>query len=149
MVNGRYRADLSSTGDLPDGVHVTSLAEAIQAGGATIEANLGRLAAYDEDGFAALNTAFVHEGVFIQIPDRAELEQPVHVIFLVTVRGHEAATQPRVLIVVGRDTRATVVETYASLDDSIQTFTNSVTEVVVGAGSALNRYTMQLQNEAC
>lgn len=123
------------------------LAEAVQAGGAIIEANLGRLATYDEDGFAALNTAFVHEGVFIQIPDHAELEQPIDVIFLVTARGHEAATQPRVLIVVGRDTRATVVETYASLDDSIQTLTNSVTEVVVGAGSALNRYTMQLQNE--
>ena len=147
MVNGRYRAALSSTGDLPEGVQVTSLAEAVKAGGATIEANLGRLATYDEDGFAALNTAFVHEGVFIQIADRAELEQPIHVILLVTARGHEAATQPRVLIVAGRDTRATVVETYASLDDSIQTLTNSVTEVVVGAGSALNRYTMQLQNE--
>ena len=147
LVDGRYRADLSLTRDLPPDVTVMSLADAVSSSAPTIQENLGRLAEYESDGFAALNTAFVHEGVYVDVADRADLEHPVHIIFLLTAKAHEAAAHPRVLIVTGRDARATIVETYASVEADTQSFTNGVTEVVVGPGSSINRYTMQLQNE--
>jgi Fe-S cluster assembly protein SufD len=147
FVDGRFRADLSSLERLSQDVQVTNLVEAASGESPEVQENLGRLAGFESDGFAALNTAFVHEGVYLHVSDRADLDEPIHIVFLLTSDAHEAVSQPRVLIVTGRDARATIVETYASVEGGTRSFTNAVTEMVVGPGSAINRYTNQLQNE--
>ena len=147
FVDGRFREDLSSIDRLPAAVRVMSLPQAITDGEQGVEDNLGRLAEFESDGFSALNTAFVREGVYVHLGDRADVENPIHIVYLLTAGAHEAVAYPRVLIVAGSDARATVVETYAAAEQEIQSLSNGVTEIVVGPGASIDRYTMQLQSE--
>jgi Fe-S cluster assembly protein SufD len=49
---------------------------------------------------------------------------------------------PRSLIVLGRQSKATVVESYVSLSDAVY-FTNAVTEVAIADGATLTHYKLQ------
>ena len=94
----------------------------------------------------ALNTAFVHHGAFVHIPDGATVEEPIHLLFVSTAREEDTVTHPRVLIITGRDSSATVIESYGCLSDT-RYFTNAVTELSLGQGSALRYYKVQRQSE--
>jgi Fe-S cluster assembly protein SufD len=140
FVNGAYAADLSTTGGE---IVVGSLAHAIDVGNPVVERYLGRIAGFDRHAFTALNTAFAQDGAVIELLPEADVEQPIHVVF---VSDGESVCHPRNLIVAGRHSRATVVESYVSLRDSTY-FTNAVTEVVVGEGAHLDHYKIQRESE--
>ncbi len=48
---------------------------------------------FEDNLFAALNTAFLHDGALIIVPRNAVVEQPVHVLFIATQA--ESASHPR------------------------------------------------------
>ena len=146
FVDGRYAPELSSLSRLPQGVTVLDLAEAMTAQGDLVQQHLGRTADYASQGFTALNTAFVHSGAFIHLADRASMEEPIHLLFLTSGETEDAASNPRVLIVTGQDSKVAVIESYASLTDN-RHFTNAVTEIVTGPGSVVDYYKIQIQNE--
>ncbi|MBI4200521.1 MAG: Fe-S cluster assembly protein SufD [Chloroflexi bacterium] len=145
FVDGRYQEQLSSRPSLP-GVSVLSLAEALTSGADTVQEHLGRYADCDTHAFTALNTAFLHDGAFVHIPQGTTLDKPVHLLFLSTAHAQDTATHPRVLIVAGEGARATVVETYGG-PSGADYFTNAVAEVVVGPGADLTYYKEQRQGE--
>ncbi len=146
VVDGRFREDLSSIDQLPTGARVMNLAQAIEDEEPGVSENLGRLAEFETDGFSALNTAFVREGVYVHLSNQADIEQPIHIMYVLTAAAREAAVHPRVLIIAGSDVRAAIVETYAA-EHEVQSLSNGVTEIVVGPGASIDRYTMQLQSE--
>src|SRR5437762_1307979 len=82
------------------------------------------------EGAFALNTAFVSDGAFVHVPAKATIAEPIQLLFLST-GGKPVVTHPRNLVVLEREARASIVETYASLSQGTY-WTNSVTEVVVG-----------------
>src|SRR5712691_11714142 len=67
FINGHYSPQLSST-DLPKGLIAGSLALAIKRDVPSVKEHLARHASYQSKAFAALNTAFVEDGAFIEIP---------------------------------------------------------------------------------
>ena len=144
FVNGAFSEDLSSAAGLGTGVRVSSLARAIKSGTAGIERHLGKIAAFEQHTFTALNTAFINDGAFIELAPDAIVEQPIHLVF---VSGGEGISHPRNLIVAGRHSRATVIESYASLRDSGY-FTNAVTEISLGEGAHLDHYKLQRESES-
>ena len=146
FVDGSYSEALSSVSSLPAGVSIMSLAEAMTAKGDLVEQHLARQASYETNAFTALNTAFVHDGAFVHIPDGAILEEPVHLLFISTSRQQDTVTHPRVLILTGKDSKATIIESYAGLSEG-RYFTNGVTEVLVEAGAAIEYYKIQRQSE--
>jgi Fe-S cluster assembly protein SufD len=133
---------LSSTGGLKAKVRVESLATAIESGAGSVEQNLGRIAAFEQHAFTALNTAFIADGAFIELANDAVVEEPIHLVF---VSGGEGVSHPRNLIVAGQHSRATVIESYVSLRESSY-FTNAVTEIVVGEGAHLDHYKLQRES---
>ena len=144
FVNGAFSEDLSSAAGLGTGVRVSSLARAIKSGTAGIERHLGKIAAFEQHTFTALNTAFINNGAFIELAPDAIVEQPIHLVF---VSGGEGISHPRNLIVAGRHSRATVIESYVSLRDSGY-FTNAVTEISLGEGAHLDHYKLQRESES-
>jgi Fe-S cluster assembly protein SufD len=144
FVNGTYSEDLSSKAELGNGVRVSSLAGAIKSGPASIERHLGKIAKFEQHTFTALNTAFIEDGAFIEFAADALVEQPIHLVF---VSDGEGASHPRNLIVAGRHSRATVIESYVSLRDSGY-FTNAVTEISVGEGAHVDHYKMQRESDS-
>ncbi|MSQ22563.1 MAG: Fe-S cluster assembly protein SufD [Dehalococcoidia bacterium] len=146
FVDGVYSQELSALTSLPAGVSVVSLAQALVTHGDMIKQHMARYAPYESEAFTALNTAFAHDGALVQIADGAIAEEPVHLLFLTTGRQQDTVTYPRVLILTGKDSKATVIESYGSLDEG-RYFTNAVTEVRMGSGSVLNYYKVQRQSQ--
>ena len=146
FVNGRYNSGLSSLASLPNGVTIGELSEAMQSSSELVQQHLARYADYESNAFTALNTAFVHEGAFVHIPKGVQVENPIRLLFLTTSENEETVAHPRVLIVAGEDSKATVIEAYKGVSDG-QYFTNAVTEVLVGAGARMEYYKVQRQSE--
>ncbi len=145
LVNGRYAPALSALAGLPKGVRVQSLAQAMTADRALLEGHLARYADFQQDTFSALNTALMEDGAFIQIPRGRVVEQPIHVLYVSAPGAEPMATHPRTLIVAGENSQASVVEDYVSLGDGIS-FSNGLTEMVVGDGSVLDHYLIERES---
>jgi Fe-S cluster assembly protein SufD len=144
FMNGVFSKDLSSDAKLRDGVRVTSLAGAIKAGLAGAERYIGKIAAFEQHAFTALNTAFVNDGAFIELAADAIVEQPIHLLF---ISDGEGVSHPRNLIITGRHSRASVIESYVSIGNGTY-FTNAVTEISLGEGSHLDHYKLQRESES-
>ncbi|MEW6751676.1 MAG: Fe-S cluster assembly protein SufD [Candidatus Latescibacterota bacterium] len=145
FVDGHYAAHLSPRRTLPSGVRVTSLATALQADPRPVEAQLGRHATGEGEAFTALNTAFLRDGAFVQMPRGTRLQEPLHLLFVATERPEPTVSHPRVLFLAGEDSEVSLVESHASLGTS-PSFTNAVTEVVAGRGAVVDYYRIQRQS---
>jgi Fe-S cluster assembly protein SufD len=82
FVNGWYRADLSHVETLPEGVRITSLAQALAERPELVRDRLGSLAEADGLPMVALNTAFMSDGVVLRIGKGAVLEKPLVALFI-------------------------------------------------------------------
>jgi Fe-S cluster assembly protein SufD len=137
FVNGHYLAELSSGGGkFPAGVIVTNLGAALLSHADLIEKQLGRFSQAEDNSFAALNTAFFQDGAFIFVPKKVSVEKPVHLLFISTGNEAGVTSHPRNLIIAERESRLTVMETYASTVDAPH-FTNAVTELIAGEGAVI------------
>ena len=105
-----------------------------------VEAHLGRHADYDRHALRALNTAFMEDGGAIHLgPDRT-LDRPVHLAFLAAPgQAPNRIVHPRTLVVVGANSRLTLVESYAGTGDDVYC-TNAVTEIVLEENAELDHY---------
>ena len=107
-----------------------------------VRRHLGSLAPMDDDGFTALNTAFLRDVAVVRVPDGSDEPMAVHVSHggLPGVDGDlRYARHPRTLILAGRNANLTVVETYNGPRDQ-RYFTNAVTEIVCDEGANVDHY---------
>ena len=141
FVNGRYVQNLSVLPDVPAGVSIRSLAETLAMDPGVVEADLGGLAAFDNDAFTAMNTALFSDGAVVRVAPNTSVETPLHLLFLSTVDddGKSVMTHPRVLVHAGENSQLRVIETYAGPDDA-RYFTNAVTEIVAGPNAVVDHY---------
>jgi Fe-S cluster assembly protein SufD len=145
FVNGRFAPRLSTL-DVPSaGLTAISLADAIARNPVSLQPHFGRHTDFTTRPFAALNTAAFEDGALIALADNAVVEQAIQLIFLSTVTPTPAVSHPRVLIVLGRNSQARVVETFSAIGPS-RGFTNAVTEIVVGDGAVLDHYRVQRES---
>jgi len=128
FVNGRLSKKLSRLASLPSGVRVESLVSALGNGNADLQPHLGRHVETKGHPFAALNTAFLDDGALVVISADVDLKEPIHIVFA-TTPAEAVVTHPRVLIVGGKNSRASIVESYVGFGDQPY-FTNAVTEIV-------------------
>ena len=146
FINGRFASELSSLDSLPAGVIVGSLAKLSTRETYTISEYLGTQAAYRDDAFTALNTALIGEAACIYLPQGVAVESPIQILYLASPSPPNSASHPRTLLVVAQGALATVVESYASLDESVY-LTNAVTEVVVAECARLDHYRLQEESD--
>jgi Fe-S cluster assembly protein SufD len=97
---------------------------------------------YIKDGIHALNTAFVHGGVFIHIKKGQVVEHPVYIYNITDARKANILAQPRSLIHINENAHVQLVETYITLGLN-QSFTNQVMEVTVEKDARLEYYKIQ------
>src|SRR5262249_43421343 len=89
--------------------------------------------------------AFISDGAFISVPKGSVVDKPIHLIFLSTVREEPSVLHPRNLIVLGRDSQATIIASHFGLDAKVY-FTNAVTEVILGENAILDFYDVQRES---
>jgi Fe-S cluster assembly protein SufD len=144
FVNGRYAPELSRFGALSRGLRVENLASEVTTD-AGIEATLTRVAPFEHQAFTALNTALFADGAFIYVPPGDVIDAPIHVLFVSSDEGRPTMTHPRVLVIVGENAQASIIESYVG-PDGARYFTNAVTEIVVGENASLDHYKIQRES---
>ena len=146
VVNGRYSAELSNVDGLPEGVRVSSLAQALETEPESLQPHLARCAGYDNHVFIALNTAMLEDGVFVRIANRRVLDCPLYLLHVTGVNGSAVASHPRTLVVADRDSQARIIEGYLGLEEGV-CFSNAVTEAVLGEGAVLDYTKLEVERD--
>jgi Fe-S cluster assembly protein SufD len=147
FANGKFSNELSTTTTLPDGVNVGSLAEAWTKQPDAIEPYFARLGSFEQQPFAALNTALMQDGVFIYVPQNTVVEEPIHVVFASKSNGSPTVSFPRVLVVTGKNSQVKIVETYIGSEGDVY-FTNAVSEFVCGENAHIEHVKFQRESES-
>ena len=142
FVNGSFNRALSRTEASSSGVRVSTLSETLSAGDGSVEEHFTHLADVDNHALVALNTAFLEDAALVEIPARAVIDDPIHVVFLSSADHPDRVSHPRVFIRAGRDSQATLIESYLALGDQPY-WTNPITEIVAGENARVEHYKLQ------
>jgi Fe-S cluster assembly protein SufD len=122
------------TGELPDGVIVSTLDAAAREHPELVERHLGTLLR-EEDLFVARSEAGSRGGAFVYVPRGVALEQPILLTAVHRASGTEL--DRRTLIVLDEQAQAEVWEQYLSSSEDLDGVFNAATELVVGDGARL------------
>ncbi|WP_179337360.1 Fe-S cluster assembly protein SufD [Winogradskyella ludwigii] len=140
FIDGKYASHLSQT--THDGLDVCLMSAALTKPKykVIIDNYFNKIAT--KDGLSSLNTAFSHEGAYINIPKNKVVEKPIQIIHFST--GNEAAVmlQPRNLIIVNENAHVQIIERHQSLTDN-PVLTNSVTEIFTNKRAIVDYYKIQ------
>ena len=140
FVNGRFDADHSHIGAVPDGVFLGSFAQWAAKNGEA--ADLFQRPTGAPDAFRALNQGFFTDGLALIVPAGVKLDHPVHVLYWGEA-ADPASNQLKGLIRLGAGADATVIETFTGTG---RTWTNAALSVDVADKARLGHY--RLQDEA-
>ncbi len=141
FVDGGFRPEASTFRDLPQGVTLLPLSEALLRRSAAGELLQD---APEADALGAFNRALWRDGLYLELAPGVELPEPLHLVCLGTP-GHLAPL--RHLLVLGRGSRATVIEHYLSEGDDAH-FTPAASECRLEAGAGLVHVKVAEENEA-
>jgi len=147
FVNGRYAAELSAPGLPAAGLTVATIGDALERDPESLEPFLARHSDSAVHPFAALNTALFDDGALVAVADNTVADLPIQLVFLSTATAAPAMSAPRVLVVLGRNSQARVIETFAGVGPA-SGFTNAVTEVVGGDGAVLEHCRLQRESDS-
>jgi Fe-S cluster assembly protein SufD len=125
----------------PAGVRVRRLSEALR----DAEPFLGQIARFDANAFAALNTAMLDDALVLEIEKGAVVAEPIEIAFRSDDAAGPLVGSPRVLILAGERSQASVVQAYAGKG---RYFTNAVTEIALGEGALLEHFVLQQESTA-
>jgi Fe-S cluster assembly protein SufD len=128
FIDGFYNPGFSDVSDLPGDILLMPMADALAQEPEVVQRYLGQAVDAGEHGFIAFNNARFSDGLFMHIPAGRSLPKPVQLLNIVTQA--ETAAVVRNVMVFSEKAEATVIETFAGLDQSY--LTDSVTELFIG-----------------
>lgn len=143
FINGSFSAALSRNEPLPDGMTAQSLQSVRTDAALLLDTYLSN--GQIKNAFTALNTAFLNDGVLVHVPDNTEVATPIHIIYVTGEAGETPMSNPRNLIVLGRNSGASIIESFAGIPDA-EYFSNSHTSILGKAGSRLDYYRIQQES---
>ncbi|QMU28017.1 Fe-S cluster assembly protein SufD [Adhaeribacter radiodurans] len=138
LVNGQVQLALSD--ELPAGITLKSIAEAENE--PAFQANFGQQINLEKYHFAALNTAWYANGLFLEVLANTVLEKPIYLVHIYTGSGN-LFIQPRNLVVVNRSASVSIVESVIADSHNGDIFVNSVSEIVVKENAQVHHYNLQ------
>jgi Fe-S cluster assembly protein SufD len=133
FVNGRFSADLSKMSPLPGGLDlqwISALPKAGTGAALQLEAGVSR-------PMKALNTAFLMDGLIIQIAPGAEIAEPIEIHHLMTPEAEGHAAHLHHVVMAGENSSATVIESFSGEGAY---WANIISDVEVGSGARLQTY---------
>ncbi len=145
FVDGRYVSALSTVAGHTAGLDVMPLSNAIAQHEALVSDALGKHLDTKADPFAAMNSAFIEDGLFVHVHRKAAIEHPIHVLYVSTGGKTPRVTHPRNLILACPQSQVTIVESYVSLGEGVS-FSNAATEIVVGEQAQVHHYLIEREN---
>jgi len=96
--------------------------------------------------FAYLNTALFTDGLFVRVKEGAVVEKPLHVVHVFT-SDRNLLIQPRHVLVAGKNSEASIVESVVSAAGEVKLWVNSLTEIFVQTDARLDHVVLQTAGE--
>lgn len=140
-VNGYCRQPLQR---LDNGVVMGGLRDAMAQCPQLVEKVLGKCVVRP-NGYQQVNEEHFSDGLFVYVPDNTVVDTPVQLQSLVS-SSTGLFIQVRNVVFVGRNSKASFVHCDDSHDDN-QSFSNNVTEILMGENAHVEHYKMQNLND--
>jgi Fe-S cluster assembly protein SufD len=137
FVNGNFSEELSSD-EIPEGVSISPLSACLEG-----EINSSNLVLEGEI-FNALNTAFLTDGILIDIEAKAIVEKPIQIIHV--LKGEASLSNFKTIINAGDFSKAGVIQGFFA-EDANKGFANVTSEISVGANAFLTVEKIQYEAE--
>lgn len=112
LVDGVVDAARTSFSALPAGLRIESIAQILTREPDRLRATLSATAPHDHV-FAALNTAFASDGVVVTVAPGAVIESPIEILSFTS--GGATAQHSRIVVSLGQNSQASVIELHRSL----------------------------------
>ncbi|MBK6848444.1 MAG: Fe-S cluster assembly protein SufD [Proteobacteria bacterium] len=150
FVDGHCLGPASGAADLPNGVRVCSLRQALAEDHPALRAQLAQQPALAAQPLAAWSTALARDGAFVYLPQGVVLARPVQLLCLTTRGAAERVVQLRSLLIAEPTSELAVIESHAAAPDAadVACLVNSATELVVGANASVAHYLLQRAGQA-
>lgn len=129
-----------------DGIEILTLKQAASKYPKEVEQHIGKYSNEKKDPFAALNTAFSYEGIFLKVNKNTVLDKPVILHYTNGAAEESSVILSRNLMIIERGAQAEIIESYTSADSN-QQFSNHVSEILVEANANLKYFKLQNQND--
>jgi len=143
LINGQILGVDELVKQMPEGVIVMPLAEAMVQHADLVQSYLGK-ALEQEHGFHALNTAMIQCGLFIYIPQKVIIEEPIALVHYQD-QMHQAVYL-RHLIIAESESTATIIEEFTG-KEQCPYVTNTVTEIFTAKLSKLDHFKIQRESK--
>ena len=114
FINGVLAPELSSMSPLSEGCYVGSLSQAIIDKPELVKIYISGRHNFEPHAFTALNSAFMHDGIFIYVPKHCVVQKPLHLLYIASDASQEKAIYFKNVIVLEEGAQAHIIETYAS-----------------------------------
>lgn len=137
--NGYFNDSNLNLDDLPPGVIIKPISQALNDHAELISSYLGKIL-QSEHGFHAFNTLAFTSGLFIYIPENTQLEKTLLIDQWQDVA--DSGVNHRHLIMLGENSQATILNLFHGAPQAVY-FTNTITEVLLAKRSVLTHYTIQ------
>jgi len=137
FVNGHFSEEFSSE-EMPEGVSISPLSACmegeIQATNLVLEGEI----------FNALNTAFLTDGILIDIDVKAQVEKPIQIIHI--LKGEATLSNFKTIINAGDFSKASVIQGFFA-EDADKAFANVTSEISVGVNTHFTLDKVQYEAE--
>ena len=144
FINGSYSASLSTIISPETEVIIKTLHEAFQTEKATLDQYFDKLVNSEADGYAALNTSFWREGVFIHVPENTIVEKPFLILHIHDAGQSQVIAHTRMLVVVEKNSTVNLIEKFDATGSN--PVFSTITEEIVVKEKAQFEY-CKIQNE--
>ncbi len=143
FINGKFIPELSTIRSSENDCIVLPLEEAIKTEYKNlIDEHLNKSYRFIKDGIHALNTSFMHGGVFIYINKNKVLQHPFYLYHFADARNNHLLSQPRSLVYIDENAKGQLTEYYTTIG-AMDSFTNEVMEIVVNTNAIAEYYKIQ------
>jgi len=142
FVNGVFRADLSALDELPAGLVLQPLSQALRQDAEPLRFVLSRHQPEQGDAFVRLNAALAGDGVVLKVVAGAKIAAPVHLVFLGAPAEGELAWHLRHVVELGEGAELALVEHHAAGGEQ-QHLGTTVGDITLRDGAVLRQVLFQ------
>ncbi|MCD6055755.1 MAG: sufD [Gammaproteobacteria bacterium] len=147
FVNGIFNKTLSHLDNLPKGVVLKEIIQAILSNEISSEAQFENNAHRGKPschGFSTLNIALMQSGFYLAVPENCTIEKPIHVMYIACDTPYEAHLHNH--IVMEKGSHAHLIEHYIGLD-KMSYFNNVISDIFLKEEALLNHCKITAESE--
>ncbi len=144
FLNGRFSKNLSQLEGLEPNVVVSTFEAGDSKAKSVIQSLLGTISK-TEDAFAAMNSAFYQEGIFIHVPANTQVSKPILVLHLNDAQEKQVIAHTRLLVSIEKGSSLSIIEKSDSLGTE-PCFHTFMEEMMVAENASLDY--CKIQNDA-